>query len=187
MQSRGTLYLALLLILAGLFFLAANMAGPLLGLGWNALWPGLLLVAALAFYLPIAVWWPRRRALSGLAVPGTIFLANALIFFYNAISGNWDAWAYLWTLEPLAVGLGLYATWLVGLRQRGLLLGGHVLSLIGLVLFAIFGLIFGNALARIVAPFVLIGLGVLLLLRGLVGRSGPRAPRMPANPGAAPS
>lgn len=179
MQSRGTAYLASLLILAGLFFLAANLVGPLLGLGWVQLWPGLLALAALAFYLPLLVWWGRRRQLAGLAVPGTILLANAFIFFYNTLSGDWDAWSYLWTLEPLTVGLGLYAAWLVGLRHRGLLVGGHVLSLIGLLLFAVLGLMFGGPLARTVAPFVLIALGAYLLVRSVAGRRGPRAPRVP--------
>ncbi len=179
MQGRGTIYVASLLIVAGLFFLAANLAGPFLGLGWGQLWPGFLALAALAFYLPMLIWWGRRQQLAALAIPGTIVLANALIFFYNALSRDWDAWRYLWTLEPLTVGLGLYAAWLAGLRHRGLLVGGHVLSLTGLLLFAVLGLILGGALARAVAPFVLIGLGALLLVRSVAGRRGPQAPAVP--------
>ncbi len=185
MQSRGTIYVATLLILTGLFFLAINIAGPLLHLGWGQLWPGLLALGALAFYLPIFVWWRRRRELAGLAVPGTILLANALILFYNACSGDWNAWSYLWSLEPLAVGLGLYAAWLVGTRPHGLLVGGHVLSIIGLLLFIVFGALFGARPARVLAPFVLIGLGILLLLRSLIGRGRRGAPRPPAGPKAA--
>ncbi len=180
MQNRGTTYVASLLILAGLFFLAGNVVGPLLGLGWGQLWPGFLALTALAFYLPLLVWWGRRRELAGLAVPGTMLLANALIFFYNALSGDWDAWRYLWALEPLSVGLGLYATWLVGPRYRGLLIAGHVLSLTGLLLFAVLGLVFGGTLPRVMASFVLIGLGAYILVRSIAGRPGPRAPGMPA-------
>ncbi|HOQ97334.1 MAG TPA: hypothetical protein PLJ35_00770 [Anaerolineae bacterium] len=185
MPSRGTLYLALLLILAGLFFMAANVANAFLRLGWGQLWPGLLVLGTLVFYLPIAIW-REHRGLAGLAVPGTIMLVNALILFYNALTHDWDAWCYLWTLEPLAVGLGLYAAWLTGLRYRGLAWGGHVLVLIGALLFAVFGLVFGNVLARVVAPFVLIGLGALLLVRSLIWRPRGRVPRAPGNPGAAP-
>ncbi len=184
MQSRGSLYLALLLILLGLFFLTVNVAEPLLRLGWAQFWPGFLALGALAFYLPGIVWWERRRQLAGLAVPGTILLANALIFFYNTLSRDWNAWSYLWALEPLAVGLGLYAAWLAGLRYQGLLIGGHVLAAIGAFLFAVFGLVFGSLAARIVAPFVLIGLGGLLLARSLIASPRHRAPGTPASPNA---
>ncbi len=168
MGNRGALYVGLLFILAGLYFLAVNVAELFLQLGWGQLWPGFILLAALAFYLPILVWWERRAELSGLAVPGTILLVNAAIFFYNAISGDWNAWAYLWALEPLAVGLGLFVTWLVGPHHNGLLAGAGVLTAIGLLLFAIFAAVFGGSLARIVAPAVLIVLGLIFLLRGLV-------------------
>ena len=128
MRNRGNTYLSLLLITAGLYLLLANLAGPWLHLWWDQLWPGVLLLAAVAFYLPIAVWWDRRPSLAGLAVPGTIFLVNAAILFYNALTGDWDAWAYLWTLEPLAVAAGLYLTWLLGARSRGLLVGALVIG-----------------------------------------------------------
>lgn len=183
MERRGTSYVALLLILAGLFFLAANLAGSLFDVDWSRLWPGFLVLGALAFYLPIVVWWGRRRDLAGLAIPGTILLANALILFYNALLEDWDAWAYLWTLEPLALALGLYAMWVVGPRQRGLLVGGNVLAIISLLLFAIFGLAFGGETVGVVAPFVLIVIGALLLLRSLLARPGPRTP---TNPGMTP-
>ena len=173
MQNRGTLYVGLLLVLAGLFFLAINLAESLARLGWRQLWPGLLLLAALAFYLPIFVWWERHRELSGLAVPGTIFLANALIFFYNTLARDWDAWRYLWSLEPVAVGLGLAITWLIGPRHAGLLTGAAVVGGIGLGLFLIFGSLFGASPARALAPIMLIGLGLLFLLRGVAGRPRP--------------
>jgi len=174
MPNRGTLYVSLLLIAAGLYLLLINLAEPLLGLGWPHLWPGFLALAALAFYLPVFVWWERRYALSGLAVPGTILTVNALIFFYNALTGDWDAWAYLWSLEPLAVGLGLFLTWLIGPRNGAVLTGAAAVGSVGLFLFAVFGTAFGTGLARVVAPIVLIGLGLSLLLRGLIGRAKAR-------------
>jgi hypothetical protein len=171
MRNRGNIYLSLLLIIAGLYLLLVNLLGPWLHLWWDALWPGVLLLAALAFYLPIAVWWGRRPSLAGLAVPGTIFLANAAILFYNTLTGDWDAWAYLWALEPLAVAAGLYLTWLLGVRSRGLLIGALILGLVGLGLFLAFGILFGSVIAGVVAPFVLIALGLWLLVRGVWGRA----------------
>ncbi len=171
MENRGTLYVGLLFIVAGLYFLLVNLAAPFLRLGWAQLWPGFLLLAAVAFFLPIVVWWERRRELAGLAVPGTILLVNALIFLYNSLTNDWDAWAYLWSLEPLAVGLGVFGLWLVGPRHRGILAGAGVLGAMGLILFALFGSVFGADVARALAPIVLIALGLLLLLQGLLGGS----------------
>ncbi len=169
MQHRGTLFAGLLLILTGLYFLLVNLTS-FVGLGWAQLWPGFLVLAALAFLLPIAIWWEQHRALAGLAVPGVILLSNALFFFYNAITGDWGAWAYLWSLEPLAVALGLVALWLLGVRQQGLLIGAAVLGAISLGLFVIFGSLFGGHLAVIVASIVLIALGLALMWRGAFQR-----------------
>jgi hypothetical protein len=171
MENRGALYLGLLLIVAGIYFLAANFVAPALGLGWGQLWPGFLGLAGLAFYLPIVVWWERRRSLAGLAVPGTILMVNALIFFYNTLTGDWNAWAYLWALEPVAVGLGLLLIWVIGPHDPGLLVAAAIVGGIGLVLFMIFGSAFGSPVARIVAPIVLIGFGLLFLVRAVVKRS----------------
>lgn len=177
MQQRGTLYIGALLVTAGIYFLLVNLAGPSLGLGWAELWPGFLALGALAFYLPILIWWERREGLSWLAVPGSILLVNAAICYYNALTGDWDAWAYLWALEPLSVGLGLSLTWLAGPRNPGLLTAAAVIAGVGLFLFSIFGVAFGTGLARVVAPIVLIGLGLLLLARGVLPRARPR-PRL---------
>lgn len=171
MHNRGSLYVGLLLIATGLYFALAYLAEQILELGWDQFWPGLLLLIALAFYLPILLWWDQRSRPSGLAIPGTIFLVNALIFYYNTQTGDWGSWAYLWTLETVAVGFGLYVAWLFGPRSASLLAGARALTIIGLVLFAIMGVFLGTGVARIVASIMLIGLGVILLLRGLISSS----------------
>ena len=172
MRGRASIYFSLLLIVGGLLFLAANVGGPWLGIWWGQLWPGLLLLLGIATCLPIFVWWEERRNLSPLLVPGVIFAANAAIFGYNTLTGDWDAWAYLWTLEPLAVGAGLFATWLVGPRHALLLWAAGILAAVSLVLFAVFGALFGSPLAGVMAPIVLIALGLFLLARGLRRRAG---------------
>ncbi|MDI7275321.1 MAG: hypothetical protein QME94_05035 [Anaerolineae bacterium] len=167
MKNRSAFYIGLLFILAGSYFLLVNLIDALLGLGWAQLWPGVLALAALAFYLPVLVWWGQRRTLSGMVVPGTILLVNALIFFYNALTGDWNAWAYLWSLEPVALALGLLFLWVIGPRQEGLLVAAAALGGVGLLCFAIFGTIFGHGIARLVAPIVLIGLGLIFLIRSI--------------------
>lgn len=182
MERRGSVFVALLLIMAGLFILAVNLADLFLRLSWGRLWPGFIALAGLAFFLPIGVWWEHRRTLAGLAIPGTILLVNAAIFFYNVLGGGWACWAYLWALEPVAVGLGLYAACLVGPYHHGLVMGGNVLVTIGLLCFAAFGVAFGSDVTRAVASFVLIGLGIVLLVRSLTAR---RSPKLPTKPGIA--
>lgn len=170
MPNRGTLYISLLLIVAGLYLLLVNLLGPLSGLGLRQMWPGFLLLGALACYLPMIIWREHRPALAGLAVPGTVFLVSALLLYYSAITSDWKAWAYLWPLELSGVGLGLLFTWLAGPRRPQLLPGALTTGLIGLFLFATLALVFGAGPARILASIVLIGLGLYLLLRGLLGR-----------------
>jgi hypothetical protein len=170
MRNRGTVYASLLLIIVGLYILLVNLADAFLWLGWAQLWPGFVALAAIAFCLPILVWREHRDALAGLAVPGTILLCNALFFFYNSLTGDWDAWAYLWSLEPVALGAGLFSLWLIGPRSSLVLVAAAVAGLVGLLLFSLFGTLFGSSLAATVAPIVLIALGLLLLVRGLTGR-----------------
>ncbi len=166
-MNRGAIYVGLLLILAGLFFLLVNLACPAPGYGWSRLWPGILGLAAVGFYLPLLVWWEQRRALGGLVVPGTILLVNALLFLYNTLTSDWNAWAYLWTLEPVALALGLLLLWAIGPHHRSLLVAAATIGGIGLFLFAMFGLLFGSGLARLLAPIVLIALGLVFLIRSI--------------------
>ena len=63
---------------------------------------------------------------------------NGLVFQFCAITGWWEAWAVLWTIEPLAirvslvvVGLKKQATWLTIVGLTACSLAG--LGLVGMV------------------------------------------------------
>jgi hypothetical protein len=71
---------------------------------WRWLWPQEVLALALGF-LFAAIW---MRA-PGLAIPAILVGLNGMVFQLCAVTGWWEAWAVLWTIEPLAVGLGLLA------------------------------------------------------------------------------
>ena len=84
MQNRGGLFAGLVLILLGALFLFLNLAGWLLqwlDIGFDAwrLWPLILVLGGIAFYLPLIIWWDRRREIIGLVMPGTLLLANGLL------------------------------------------------------------------------------------------------------------
>jgi hypothetical protein len=129
---------------------------------WGWLWP--LEVLAVASGLLLAAIWMRTV---WLLIPAIIVGANGLMFQFCALTGLWRAWAVLWTVEPLAVGLALL---LVGAAKR---LGG--LFLAGIILCGLGGLgLVGMTLVgpswwliRLAGPVVLIGVGFLLFVWGV--------------------
>ena len=139
---------------------------------WSWLWPLEVLSVALAFTLAalhMRVIW--------LMIPAIIIGANGLLFQFCAITGLWQVWAVMWTIEPLSVGVALL---LVGARKRrsGLMMAGVLLCGIGGV-----GLLGMSAvvstrwlmpgwqwLFRVSGPATLIVVGALLLFGGLAQR-----------------
>ena len=96
--------LALVLIGAGLFFLAANLFPfVFFGLLWPLfiIGPGLLLL------------WPAYqataespRSLAFLAVPGAFLVGLGLLLGMMNLTDHWESWAYAWTLLPVAAIAG---------------------------------------------------------------------------------
>jgi hypothetical protein len=145
-----------------------GIGGPLGRLvGWGGLWPLLVLVAGAGFWLPLVIWWDQRDKIAGLVVPATIVSANGLLLLYQNLTGNWGSWAYAWAIEPMAVGLSLALLYLLtDERPRGLLIAAAIVGGVGALFFVIFASAFGGAVG-IVAPVLLIILGMLVLLRGM--------------------
>jgi hypothetical protein len=119
---------------------------------------------------------------SGLVVGGTVVTTAGLVLLYQNATGNWYTWAYAWALVgPSASGLGLL---LWGLRtadgrdiRNGMwgLLGGLAFFAVAFLFFeGIIGLS-GERLpiAEWVVPVVVIGIGVVILIRGLFDRGEP--------------
>jgi hypothetical protein len=134
---------------------------------WSWLWPLEVLSVAVGFALAaihLRVIW--------LMIPATIIGANGLLFQFCAITGLWDVWAVMWTIEPLSVGLSLL---IIGAlkRRSSLMTAGLLLCGIGGV-----GLVGMSAILsvtwlagwmwvfRFIVPVVLVLGGVLLLLWG---------------------
>ncbi len=169
MRDRAALYVGILLIAFGGLFLLAQVSSTLpldIHLGWGTLWPFLILIVGLAFWLAIAVWWDKREQIVGLAMPGTIITTNGLILLYQNLTGDWASWAYLWPLEPVAVGIGLLSLYLLGNRPRGLLVAAGIVGGVGLLFFVIFASAFGG-LVGLLGPVVLILIGLLIAVRGI--------------------
>lgn len=169
MKNKGSLYIGLMLVfLGGVFGLVeiARRIEPLgLSLGWGNLWPLFIILAGLAFLLPLAIWWDRRAVLSGLSVPGILLLVNGLILLYQAVSGDWASWAYLWALEPVAVGLSLLTIYYLSDGPQALRWVAWALIGVGAVLLVLFSALFAGVW-RYLLPVILIVAGLFLLLRG---------------------
>lgn len=119
---------------------------------WAWLWPMEVLAVALgflaaAFYMRI-VWF---------LIPAVIMGLNGLVFQFCAVTGLWDWWSVLWTIEPLSVGLPLL---FIGLRR-----GSSGLTTAGLVLCGLAGAGFILMITVLGGwwPIRLLGGGVLIL------------------------
>ncbi len=169
MRDRNSVFWGLFLIVLGGLFLLFQFSEPIgralgIELGWR-LWPLFVLFAGLAFWAPILLSWKERRRQAGLAMPGMILTVNGLILLYQSLTGDWDSWAYLWTMEPIAVALGLLTIYFLGHQDKGLLVAASIVGGIGLFFFVIFASAFGGWL-RYLIPLALILIGLMFLLRG---------------------
>jgi DNA-binding CsgD family transcriptional regulator len=97
-----------------------------------------------------------------LFVPGTLLLSFGVIFLLNVLTGDWQSWAYAWLLLVAGLGAGLaLAGWYGQLRQE-FLMAGVGLIVIGITLFAIFGVIAGGQVIKLAAPLLLVAGGIAL-------------------------
>ena len=119
---------------------------------------------------------------SGMVVGGTVVTIVGLVLLYQNQTGHWESWAYAWALVgPAASGLGL-ALW--GIRSRDPqdvrngtwgLLGGLAFFAVGFLFFeGIIG-ISGERLPlpEWALPALVIGIGVVILARGILQRGEP--------------
>jgi hypothetical protein len=139
---------------------------------WSWLWPLEVLSVALGL-LCAAIY---TRAL-WLLIPAIIIGANSLLLQFCALTGWWNVWSALWTIEPLSTGLALLVFGL-SKRSMGLLVAAAVLlglggaGLIGMTTLASLSTVWsGSWLLNLVGPFAIMAAGLLLLILSLLHRS----------------
>jgi len=127
-------------------------------------WPSLIILGAvLLLVFGLLVGAP------GLAVPAAIIGGIGGLLYWQNATGNWDSWAYAWTLIPGFVGVGIILQGLLSGNIRKGLNGGGFLVLLSLGMFAV--MVYGlgySQLAGVLWPVLLIAFGVWLLVRGLL-------------------
>jgi len=161
--DRGSLVGALVLIILGAVFLILNFVP---NVGFGELWPVIFFVTALGFYLPAVIWPESRRGLAALYIPGSMILVMGIAFLYNTLSGDWGVWAFAWLLIPLGIGLGMTLAAWIGSWDRPVGEVGIWIMVLNAVGFGLFGTLFGEPLIKAVGAGVVLGGGILMLLRG---------------------
>lgn len=163
-MKRGNLVWGAILILLGIAFLLFQLF-PDLTAGFT--WQWILILIGGIFVVASLL-----SRIGGLMIPGAILLGLAAIFVYQERSGNWESWAYVWALIPGFVGVGMFIGSLYDPEMRPARGASLIIMLISVILFAVFGGVFGLTLSILQYwPVLLILIGGWILLRAL------RAPR----------
>jgi hypothetical protein len=169
-RNRGSLVGGLVLVLVGLFLLTLQLAPSMAHfLRLELTWPFIIVGIGVLFFAGILVW---GRSSAGLAVPGSIVTGIGLLLLYQNWTGNWESWAYAWTLIPGMVGVGAILAGLIeGKSLSRAVNAGGGLILISLILFVVFGFFLGSdRLSRWGVPLLLIVGGCWLLVRNVLRR-----------------
>lgn len=159
-KRRTSLIGGMVLILFGALFLILQLIPGLYV--WFS-WPWIIIgVGVFLLVIGSATGEPD------MAIPACIVGGIGALLYYQDLTGDWDSWAYAWTLMPGFVGLGIFLSGLLGGKRESLREGGWLI-LISLGLFAAFGSFFGAiGLVGDYWPVLLILLGLLLLIRPLL-------------------
>ena len=169
MNRRGSLTFGVLLILVGAWFLAVQFVPGLSQ--WVASfadWPFWVVGPGLLFLVAAIV-----SGVSGLAVPGAIISGIGSILYYQNETGDWESWAYAWTLIIASVGVGIFIMHLLDGNLKKAFKEGGDTFLVGAVMFLLFSsffrYIFGqpNLLGEY-WPVLIILWGAWLLLRPIL-------------------
>jgi hypothetical protein len=108
-----------------------------LGLEWS--WPLIVVAVGVGlFVMGLIVGAP------GMATPACIVAGIGGILYWQNLTGAWFSWTYAWALIPGFVGIGMILAALLGEGGWSQAGKGAEMILVSLVLFLIFGSLFGG-------------------------------------------
>ncbi len=159
MEKKSSIIGGAILILAGVFFLLVQFFPALVS--WFDIgqqWPLIIIFVGGLFLVGALLGTPP------LAIPASIIGGTGLLLYYQNASGDWASWAYVWSIYPGLVGVGILLMQTLSGNFRQGVRESSILFLISVVLFAIFGAFF-NGLGGLGQfwPVLIIGLGLWLL------------------------
>lgn len=162
---RASLSFALILIALGAWFLAVELVPAVREIAYGrATWPlSIVGAGALMLVVGLITWTP------GWAVPACIVGGIGGLLYWQNLTGNWESWAYAWTLIPVFVGVGIILAGVLRGRVRDALIGGGWTIFSGLVMFSIFGSFLGGLeIVGQLWPLLLIAVGVIFLVQAFL-------------------
>jgi hypothetical protein len=155
----------LLILLGGAFLAAQFIPGLRSWFEAENSWPLIVIgVGVLLLVLALALRAPP------LAVPACIVAGIGGMLFYQNATGDWESWAYAWTLIPGFVGLGVIVSGLLEGQPVRSLTTGLWMILISLLAFVIFGSFLGMGRFAAYWPVLLVLGGLLILGQTIFGR-----------------
>ncbi len=134
---------------------------------WATFWPFILAGVGGLCFLGMGL---GGKPAAWLAIPGSMIIVNAMLVFFQNLTGDWALWSSGWTLTLASLGLGIFIMGAYQENEHRRQAGLKVMKVAG-VLFLIFGLFFGvlfspNGLfgQRFAIPIFMIVLGAYLLI-----------------------
>ena len=169
MEKRGSIIAGIILILLGVFFLLLQFFPGLADLfNLSQQWPLIIVGAGFLFLLGALIGNPS------LAVPGVIISGTGLILYYQNATGDWASWAYIWSLYPVFVGVGLMMTYALQGNWRQGVREGRGPALVGAALFVLFAGFFNGlgGVGRLWPVLIIVG-GLWLLWKNRPSSQSP--------------
>lgn len=181
-QGRSAAIGGGLLILLGAILLLLQISPGLretLQIQWS--WPVIVIAVGLGlFVMGLLTGTPA------MAIPACIVAGIGGILYYQAATGDWLSWAYAWALIPGFVGVGMILASILGQGGSEQAWKGAEAILTSLVMFLIFGALFGGlTMLGAYWPLLLVLVGAVQLVRRVLrpfplAPSGPEPPASPA-------
>jgi hypothetical protein len=154
--AKNNYSLGLVLIVLAVILILGKIG--IIGFLCSLFWPIFVLLPGIAFH---ALFFGRILPV-GVLVPGGMLVTYALMFFYCNLIG-WGSMAYLWPGFIFGVAVGLYELHIFNRNNmRGTFAAAAILAVISLVFFAI---AFLFTVSIYIIALVLIGIGVVMMLR----------------------
>ncbi|MBI1256829.1 MAG: hypothetical protein GC204_05115 [Chloroflexi bacterium] len=176
-QTQRNTFGAVLLIGLGILFLIGQIFNinfwEMVGFSW----PALVLIPGVIF---LALAFTGDKKLAAFAFPGSIITGTGALLWYQTLTGNWQSWAYAWTLYPGFVGLAMMFVALRNADKKTYGVGRSMVNysliafLAGAAFFELFIFHANGALTGWLVPLGLIGVGGYLFISGRSGGSEKR-------------
>jgi hypothetical protein len=140
------------LVILGALFLSENIG--YIEFDFQDIWPVFVLLAGIGF----GIGYFQDKKNYGLLMPASILTIYGLLFFYCSIEG-WYIMSTLWPVFILGPGIGFFMMYLLGGREKGLLVPASILTVLGILF------IIGHSDFWRYWPLVLIIIGIILIVR----------------------